>query len=227
MKPHRQSSLVKLILNLGEVLGSKPLLCPSSPVQCLKRHGTVGTRDSAASTLSQEVLKVSPVWVDLTGKTRETFPPYMPHSQHPPLQTPSLEALRGLSTARCSSDSCSATSHTICSHSRRWKSLDKELAHPRWVSSAPCSIRNAHSPWGQGSNSSHRAEILCAWGPVENTRGDKTATNGFGISASHGSPWLDPKSVDVLCMKQSSSKFLQYPGLIWWIASYTVSHCNT
>lgn len=122
-----------------------------------------------------------------------------------------LEAqLTELSTAHCSSDGCSATSHTIYSSGR----ARTGAGTPQLGFLCTLQHREHTLPVRALLNSSHRAEILSAWGPVENTRGDKTATNGFGISESHGSPWLDPRSIDVLCMKQSSSKFLQYPGLI-------------
>lgn len=68
----RQNSLAYLTLNPWEILRSNPLLCTPSPVQCPKRHETVGTCSSTASTLSQEALKAVPVWVDWTGKAGGT-----------------------------------------------------------------------------------------------------------------------------------------------------------
>lgn len=101
IKANGQNGSAKLILNLREVLGSNPLLCTWSLVQCLKRCGTVGMCSSTANTSSQKVLWPAP----LCGFNREserkrvclTFPNYTFCSQHPQLQTSSpssLEALR-------------------------------------------------------------------------------------------------------------------------------------
>lgn len=90
----------------------------------------------------------------------------------------------------------------------------QDFGDPHSGFSSSCSVLKACFPCSGVVQPQTCSRDSLLMGQKENTGGDRTAAYGSGSSASHGSPLFDPKTVYVLCRKQSLSKFPQYLTII-------------